>query len=217
MPSSGKTTPENVHLWGGALCLDFANSVDWTPDDEPLDPAMTDALAEPGQLARWGRRVGLPARGRPDADELAAAHTLRSDLHLLFSAIAHDATPPTAPLERLARDHAEATAAAGLEPDDGAAWRLAWAPSDPRLVRFAVIADAVALLGDADRLARVRQCPGDRCGWLFVDASGRRRWCSMQTCGSRAKMRRLYERRRAGGRGPSGRGRPRASRGTPRG
>ena len=38
--------------------------------------------------------------------------------------------------------------------------------------------------------------PGRRCGWLFLDTSGRRRWCSMTTCGSRVKMRRLYERRR---------------------
>jgi predicted RNA-binding Zn ribbon-like protein len=30
------------------------------------------------------------------------------------------------------------------------------------------------------------------CGWLFIDASGR--WCSMETCGSRATMRRLRSR-----------------------
>ena len=53
-------------------------------------------------------------------------------------------------------------------------------------------------LADQERLARVRRCPGPSCGWLFLDTSGRRRWCSMSTCGSRVKMRRLYERRRAG-------------------
>jgi predicted RNA-binding Zn ribbon-like protein len=42
----------------------------------------------------------------------------------------------------------------------------------------------------------VRQCPGRNCGWLFLDVSGRRHWCSMATCGSRAKMRRLYARQR---------------------
>lgn len=209
--SGKKTTPENIHLWGGSLCLDFANSVDWTDDDEPLAPATTDALATPAQLARWGRRVGLAARGRPDADELADAHALRTDLHGLFSAIARDEAPPAGTLERLASGHAEAMAASRLEEHDGA-WRPAWKPTDPRLVRFAVIADAAALLADAARVARVRRCPGQRCGWLFLDTSGRRRWCSMQTCGSRAKMRRLYERQRA-----SGRERPRASRGSRRG
>jgi predicted RNA-binding Zn ribbon-like protein len=39
---------------------------------------------------------------------------------------------------------------------------------------------------------RVRTCAAEDCELLFVDASrpGRRRWCSMARCGSRAKMRR---------------------------
>jgi predicted RNA-binding Zn ribbon-like protein len=71
-----------------------------------------------------------------------------------------------------------------------------WAAADPRRIRFAVAVDAVALLADPERLGRVRGCPGPQCGWLFLDVSGRRRWCSMTTCGSRVKMRRLYQRRR---------------------
>ena len=44
-------------------------------------------------------------------------------------------------------------------------------------------------------LDRVGECPA--CGWLFLDTSrnGRRAWCSMETCGSRVKSRRYYERR----------------------
>ena len=58
-------------------------------------------------------------------------------------------------------------------------------------MRFSAVVDAIALLADPAVLARVRRCPeGDR-GWLFLDASDCRRWCSMQTCGSREKMRRL--------------------------
>jgi predicted RNA-binding Zn ribbon-like protein len=64
-------------------------------------------------------------------------------------------------------------------------------------VRFAVAADAVALLADPARIARLHRCPGRDCGWIFLDISGRRRWCSMATCGSREKMRRMYERKRA--------------------
>jgi predicted RNA-binding Zn ribbon-like protein len=33
----------------------------------------------------------------------------------------------------------------------------------------------------------VHTCPS--CGWLFLDPRGRRRWCSMATCGNRAKVR----------------------------
>ena len=64
-------------------------------------------------------------------------------------------------------------------------------------MRFAVAADAVALLADPARIARLHRCPGRDCGWVFLDTSGRRRWCSMATCGSREKMRRMYARKRA--------------------
>ncbi|GAA0262401.1 hypothetical protein GCM10009527_068010 [Actinomadura nitritigenes] len=38
-------------------------------------------------------------------------------------------------------------------------------------------------------LGRVRACAGADCGALFLDTSrpGTRRWCSMNTCGNRAK------------------------------
>ncbi|MEM7669253.1 MAG: CGNR zinc finger domain-containing protein [Pseudomonadota bacterium] len=48
-----------------------------------------------------------------------------------------------------------------------------------------------------DDLTRLRNC--DRCSWLFIDR-GRgkaRRWCSMSTCGSRAKSARYYRRKTA--------------------
>jgi predicted RNA-binding Zn ribbon-like protein len=171
--------------------------VDWSPADEPRSPA-TDALCDPRDLARWGRRVGV-VRGRlpaVDDDELAAALALRLVLHRLFSALAEDRRPRRDDLEALARVHAEAAGAARLATAEDGAWRLRWPAGDPRAVRFAVAVDAVALLADAARLARVHRCPGPDCGWLFLDTSGRRRWCSMSTCGSRVKMRRLYERRR---------------------
>jgi predicted RNA-binding Zn ribbon-like protein len=182
---------------GGALCLDFANSVDWSAADEPLTPA-TDALVEPDDLIRWGRRLGLTS-GRPPkagAEELAAAHDLRRALRAIFAAVAHGEPPPRRALDLLTATHAAAAAAGRLVRGDDA-WTLEWPARDPRRVRFAVAVDAIALLGDLQRLARVRLCPGRDCGWLFLDASGRRRWCSMSTCGSREKMRRMYERRRA--------------------
>src|SRR5918995_368438 len=44
--------------------------------------------------------------------------------------------------------------------------------------------------------APVRACPGRQCGWLFLDPRRRRRWCSMATCGNRAKQRRFGQRAR---------------------
>ena len=176
--------------------------MDWSPAGEPLAPA-TDALTSPQALARWGRRLGV-VRGRrlPVVcdDELDAALALRLVVHDVFSALAQDRRPRRADLEALAGHQAEAAGAAALAAAGDGAWRMDWPAADPRRIRFAVAVDAMALLADPGRLARVRRCPGPECGWLFLDTSGRRRWCSMTTCGSRVKMRRLYERRRAGDR-----------------
>jgi predicted RNA-binding Zn ribbon-like protein len=104
-------------------------------------------------------------RGRTpavDDDELEAARALRLALHRVFSAIAEGRRPQRADLEALARDHASAAGAARLAPADDGAWRLTWPAAQPRAVRFAVTVDAMALLADPARLARVHRCPGPR-------------------------------------------------------
>jgi predicted RNA-binding Zn ribbon-like protein len=58
---------------------------------------------------------------------------------------------------------------------------------------LAALWSASELLVSGDR-EHVRTCPGHNCGWLFLDRSGRRRWCLMATCGNRAKARRHAER-----------------------
>ncbi|MFL5869839.1 MAG: CGNR zinc finger domain-containing protein [Solirubrobacterales bacterium] len=202
MASSGKShtrkhTPETTPLWGGALCLDFANTVDWE-EEQPLSD--TDVIADGGEARRWGRRLGaLGSTAAPiDDAELAALHGLREALHHAFSALARGDRPAPADLRRIQDDHCEAAGSGRLAPQgDPPAWRLAWPAREPRSLRLAIATDAIRLLEDAERVARVKRCAGRRCGWLFVDRSGRRRWCSMATCGSRTKMRRLYRRRRA--------------------
>ncbi|MGZ8647712.1 MAG: CGNR zinc finger domain-containing protein [Solirubrobacteraceae bacterium] len=191
--------PEDIQLRGGALCLDFANSVDWSQSGEHVAPEHTDALREPDMLTRWGRRLGLVGDTAPPsaAGELEVARELREAVYATFAAIAGGGSPAPADLKTLAATHASAAARAELAPA-GEAWRLTWPPSEAAAVRFAVARDALELLGDEDRLRRVSRCPGRDCGWLFVNASGRRRWCAMDSCGSREKMRRLYERQRAG-------------------
>ena len=42
----------------------------------------------------------------------------------------------------------------------------------------------------------IRPCADERCGWVFLDPSGRRRWCEMSVCGNRAKARRFVQRHR---------------------
>ena len=51
---------------------------------------------------------------------------------------------------------------------------------------------------------RVKQCPGHGCGWIFLDLTKNRnrRWCEMEICGSRNKVRRYHQRRRAAAENP---------------
>jgi len=188
-----RVTPESIKLQGGALSVDFANSVDWTEDEQEI--AATDALLEADSLDRWGRR--LEVAGKPGgAEELELARGLRTALHLIYSALARGQEPDEFSLSRLRFAYAQAVAAGRLVPREDGGFGLDWRDDEPRRVRFAVAADAVALLADPARLARLHRCPGRDCGWIFLDTSGRRRWCSMSTCGSREKMRRMYERKR---------------------
>lgn len=187
-------TPETIKLQGGSLAVDFANTADWTAEQQIIE--AQDVLLEPDSLERWGRRLGVA--GRPGGpEELELARGLRSALHAIFSALAREDEPDPFALARLRFAYAQAVAAGTLVRQEDGGFALEWTADETRRVRFAVAADAVALLADPARLARLHRCPGRDCGWLFLDTSGRRRWCSMATCGSRAKMRRMYARKRA--------------------
>ncbi|MBA4865441.1 ABATE domain-containing protein [Streptomyces sp. PSKA54] len=65
-----------------------------------------------------------------------------------------------------------------------------WLPSRTaglRLPVHAVAHSAAELLADPRRFT-IRTCPSADCGWLFLDQRGRRRWCSLATCGSSRQL-----------------------------
>jgi predicted RNA-binding Zn ribbon-like protein len=190
-------TPETIPLWGETLCLDFANSVSWSPEAEHVDPEQSDVLSSAAMLARWGLRTGLLGGDAESvsAAEFRRARALRDAVHRLFGTISRHEEPAAGAVTLLMRTYREAVNKGSLVARDGG-YRLDWPTEDPRRIRYAVASDAVMLLRDPDRLKRLSRCPGRDCGWLFLNISGRRRWCSMSTCGSREKMRRLHQRRR---------------------
>jgi predicted RNA-binding Zn ribbon-like protein len=195
-------------LLGGRLCLDFANTVEDRTTARP-----NDFLPNYAALAHWGRHVGelteeqlarllAEAARRPDeaAGVFAEAMALREAIYRVFAAIAHARAPVRQDVAAIEAAYRKATAHARLVPDgDGFTWE--WvdeAGGSLDRVLWPVARSAVELLTSPE-LARVKQCPGcDDCAWLFLDTSknGTRRWCSMEGCGSRAKMRRQYARRK---------------------
>ncbi|HYI84545.1 MAG TPA: CGNR zinc finger domain-containing protein, partial [Acetobacteraceae bacterium] len=72
-----------------------------------------------------------------------------------------------------------------------------WQDTEERLesVLWPVTWAAAALL-TSDEAGKIRICASVDCGWMYVDRSrnGLRRWCQMETCGTREKSRRRAER-----------------------
>jgi predicted RNA-binding Zn ribbon-like protein len=190
---------------GGDPALDFVNTA-----EERGHPEAGDVLRTPADLRRWGQRYGLLGRsatlGGDAGRELEKAREARELLYRLFLDRAHDRPAPAAALTGLAQLAADAYRAATLDLDaaGGVGWR--WRRSALESVRHVAVASAVDLLR-ADPSPRLKQCPGDRCGWFFLDTSkrGNRRWCSMGECGQDAKN---LRRRTSPASGPPVTGRP---------
>jgi predicted RNA-binding Zn ribbon-like protein len=180
---------------GGHVSLDFVNTA-----EERGHPQAGDVLATPADLRLWGERYGLlkpAAASGNDAREFENALAARELLYALFLDRATGGQPADTQLAELARLAAGAYEAADLSVDDGRVeWR--WNETDLASVRHTTVARAVELLRDGPT-SRLKQCPGDHCGWLFLDTtkSGNRRWCSMSECGQEAKDAHRRARRQA--------------------
>jgi len=124
-----------------------------------------------------------------------AALALRETIYSIFMAVIGNVTPNADDLAHL-NDILNATPRRLVTTGDQFIWT--WAKSDDLAQILAPIALAASELLTSDQVKMVRQCPN--CGWLFVDTSRnhRRRWCSMEFCGSKMKSRRQYERRKSG-------------------
>ena len=169
------------------------------------DTILAERLEHFDDLLRWAaegrllggaeiRRIGQrPARARSEA--LRRALQLREALYRLFKAAIEAWPPQPADLAILTRVAEQARGAERLHrAHDRPVWVLP-ADGNPDGISRIVALSAVELLASAD-LGRVRQCPGERCGWLFVDTSrnGSRQWCDMGDCGNIAKVRRFRAR-----------------------
>ncbi|KML05972.1 MULTISPECIES: CGNR zinc finger domain-containing protein [Burkholderia] len=181
------------------LSIDFANTLYWRGADTP-----TETFGTLDDLLTWCReQAGVPAgladacrvRGKDDEPAmLARALALREALYRLFHAQAEQREPHADDLALLGGFLVEAAPRVALARIDGAyAWRIGGAGATLEALLSPVLWSAIDLLGGA-RLAKVKRCANDACQWLFIDDSknGSRRWCSMSSCGNRAKAYRHY-------------------------
>jgi len=195
-------------LIGGRLCLDFANTANGRGTEH-----HTENLWDYPALLAWSRRAGAVDAAHAEAlaeearrHERAAesvrkqALVLREAIHRGFAALAHCRKPDPADLATINDGLAAALAHARLAPAR-AGFEWSWEEGKPALDRmlWPILRSAAELLTAAAELSRVKQCGGWDCGWLFLDLSknSSRRWCEMEVCGSRAKARAYYARKRA--------------------
>jgi predicted RNA-binding Zn ribbon-like protein len=177
------------------LVRDFVNTLDVETG--------TDTFASAPGLTTWLReRDLLGQREQAGAADLALARDLRECLRAELRS--HHGSPPDAEgrrdLDAIAA-RLPLRVAFGLDGPN--------APSGPALApvgigapaALAAVLAAVAALARTGEWRRLKVCPAEECQWAFYDESRNRsrRWCSMEACGNRAKLR-TFRGRQAGSR-----------------
>lgn len=196
-------TLDNLELVGGALSLDFVNTVNSRVYTEH------DYLMQYSDLVGWARRLAvvsptqmnqllMRAKQNPTEAEraLSTARSFRDLLYRIFSSTATDSDPAKNDMDSFVESYADAISHGSfIRKDDHyiTNWEL---DETLQSLLWPIIYSAGELLLSGE-VARVKACPS--CGWLFLDTSKNqsRRWCSMNTCGARDKMRRYHGRQRA--------------------
>lgn len=203
----GIRTPEGFlfEFSGGDVSLDFVNTVDVRPTENPIEllPTYT-------ELFSWARQAGLltrmqelnllkkASRNPTEAESVRkSAIALRECLFQIFVHTLDDEQIPEGLLtkwnryvQRAMDQHELVTAKEGFE------WRSTADPLEFDSFLWPIVHSAVKLLTGPDT-DRLRRCAQDYCDWLFFDESkrGNRRWCDMSICGNRAKAQRFYSRK----------------------
>jgi predicted RNA-binding Zn ribbon-like protein len=153
-----------------------------------------DLLGTAPEAARWLTVAGLlPAGSVVTGVQRAALAELREATRQVLSGHIERWEDPEA-ASRLTLALAPSRLTLAVDPAGGV--RLVSADHDPFSRVVGAVAAAIAEAATTGTWARLKCCPGRRCGWAFYDrsASSQSRWCSMQICGARAKMRAYRDR-----------------------
>ena len=171
-----------------ALVQDFVNTRNYFDGGDLLGDAQeaTARLVELGLLGEGGQ-IGEPERRRL----VAFREGLRGPL------LAHNGLANAGPVaETLNGLIATSTLAVRFGLDGRPALKPAVEDGSAEGVMARLL--AVAVRAEAESTwARLKACRNEGCMWAFYDASKNRsgRWCNMDVCGARHKMRRYRERK----------------------
>ena len=165
----------------GRLCLEFCATVGerWHRGFE--------RLLTPAHLTRWYAEAAVA--GGPvsvTGADLDDARTVRESVYRTAQALIAGRSPAAAD-EKTIND--AAAAPPPVPRIERGTLVLAPGGPDPAASALSAVArDAIGLFTTADA-RRLRECASPQCGLLFLDLSrpGRRRWCSSDACGGKAR------------------------------
>lgn len=198
-----KKDAASIKLIGGALCLDFVNTVECYGCKDPGE-----YFNNYQDLIDWSQHVGTIAAGearklsRLAAGHPAAANSVRSSAIELRKAIYRifttnlQASSPARKELAIFNDYFSAAMKRSriVITERGFYWDMAGNKSKLDWILSPIVRSAAELL-ISEELGRVKKCADPTCGWLFLDVSRNRsrRWCDMSDCGNRAKASRFYQ------------------------
>lgn len=193
--------PKGGSFWfdAGAVCLDFAH----TGGEGRY--AVFETLHEPADLGEWLADPPLAAvmTVPVTARELTAAQALRQAIWDAAHAQAARRPLPAGAVETINAAAAAAPLVPKLVPAELVAAELVagelvaggatarWVPPVRATQALSTLAREMIELLSGPLSERIRECASDDCPLVFVDSSrpGARRWCAMERCGNRHKLR----------------------------
>ncbi|MCW6512907.1 CGNR zinc finger domain-containing protein [Lichenifustis flavocetrariae] len=197
---SREAARSEAKFFGGRVCLDFANTLNWRLTDAPVEliPDYAAFLAWSENRGTLSKRAVVALRAALDVKEAEATalmesvHDFRADLiegadilrsgRSLNVGFVNRALSGLPPQPQLARE--------------GERFVFDLDGTDLRQPLWPILWSLTTLLASTDA-SRIGNCQANGCGWFFVDESPNhsRLWCS-DGCGNRERVRRSYAKRR---------------------
>jgi predicted RNA-binding Zn ribbon-like protein len=201
-------TEKVYQLVGGALCLDFCNTV-----GGKREGIAHENLHTYEDLVRWCEQAGITnsEQGRllkkkaiedpvQATKVLTRALRLREAIYVIFYAVLNGNLPPTREIGLLNAELGLTLGRLRVQGQKDGSFQWIWSGANLMLdyPLGPVAYSAANLLVSGHECEQLRQCGGENCGWLFIDSSKNhsRRWCDMRDCGNRAKVRRHRQKQR---------------------